>query len=559
MPKPPSALLRRTLRPRQLHELASKDGSSAAGVLGGGSDPSVRITTLPNKIRVATESTPGHFSSVGLYVDAGSRYETKDNTGVSHFLDRMAFKVSTLHISLIEKYTTNTRSDNEMAQAMDKLGGQILCSASRETIMYQSSHFHNGSSLALDLISDTVTNPTFLPEEIEAQRDAARYEIREVTSKPEMYLPEVLHEVAYNNKTLGNPLLCPEDRIDSIDEGMMRSFMKEWYRPERMVIAGAGMHHQELVEWADKYFSSIKYIPPPSFQPSTPRTNGPSPTSSQFLPPSSSASPSVFKSLTRAASSYLYPGSVHPPEPTPTLLHPPGIPPGYEATYTGGHKFLKNPTSEFNHLYLGFEGVGIHDDDVYALATMQVLLGGGGSFSAGGPGKGMYSRLYTHILNHYPQIDHCASFHHIYTDSSLFGLFATFVPASNSSRSHGNTPAQILPHLVHQLSLLLYSPIPKAELQRAKNQLKSSLVMALESRAVEVEDLGRQVLVHNRKIPVSEMCERIDEVDQKTITRVAARIFGPQCGKKATVVCMGRQDVGEWGSVLKKYGVGGSP
>lgn len=52
-----------------------------------------QVTTLPNKIRVATESAPGHFSSVGLYIDAGSRYETPETSGVSHFLDRMAFKV----------------------------------------------------------------------------------------------------------------------------------------------------------------------------------------------------------------------------------------------------------------------------------------------------------------------------------------------------------------------------------------------------------------------------------------------------------------------------------
>jgi len=56
-------------------------------------NPSVRVTTLPNKIRVATENTPGHFSSVGLYIDAGARYETPPSSGVSHFLDRMAFKV----------------------------------------------------------------------------------------------------------------------------------------------------------------------------------------------------------------------------------------------------------------------------------------------------------------------------------------------------------------------------------------------------------------------------------------------------------------------------------
>ena len=56
--------------------------------------PPVKITTLPNKIRVATEAVPGHFAGVGLYVDAGSRYETPENSGVSHFLDRLAFKVS---------------------------------------------------------------------------------------------------------------------------------------------------------------------------------------------------------------------------------------------------------------------------------------------------------------------------------------------------------------------------------------------------------------------------------------------------------------------------------
>jgi hypothetical protein len=56
--------------------------------------PTTQITTLPNKIKVATESTPGHFSSIGLYVEAGSRYETPSTSGVSHFLDRMAFKAS---------------------------------------------------------------------------------------------------------------------------------------------------------------------------------------------------------------------------------------------------------------------------------------------------------------------------------------------------------------------------------------------------------------------------------------------------------------------------------
>lgn len=231
--------------------------------------------------------------------------------------------------------------------------------------MYQSSHFHSATPLALSLISDTVLNASFLPEEIDAQRDAARYEIREIKTKPDMIIPEVLHNVAYGGKTLGNPLLCPEDRIEVIDEGVLRGCMKDWYRPERMVIAGAGMQHAELVELTDKYFSSLKPALPISPQPCASRqANVSSQVSSHLLP---SSSPSLYKSLTRAASSYLYPTGID-----------------SKPIYTGGQRHIFDSSAEFNHLYVAFEGVGIHDNDIYTLATMQVLLGGGGSFSAGG-------------------------------------------------------------------------------------------------------------------------------------------------------------------------------
>ena len=260
-------------------------------------------------------------------------------------------------------------SDSDMATAMSALGGQIMCSSSRETIMYQSSHFHRATPLALSLISETVQNASFLPEELEAQRAAAEYEIRELKAKPEVILPEVLHHVAYNGKGLGNPLLCPEDRIHLIGSSLMRDFIAQRYRPERMVIAGAGMAHEELVELADKHFSSLKSAPVVDGLASTLSFSRTTPS----VPPNllHSQPPNVLKSLTRAASSYLYPNS-----PSPASLT-------NGSTYTGGYRFIDDPDSEFNHIYIGFEGVGIHDDDIYELATMQVLLGGGGSFSAG--------------------------------------------------------------------------------------------------------------------------------------------------------------------------------
>jgi len=80
--------------------------------------------------------------------------------------------------------------------------------------------------------------------------------------------------------------------------------------------------------------------------------------------------------------------------------------------------------------------------------------------------------------------------------------------------------------------------------------------MALESRSVEIEDLGRQLLVHNRKVPVSEMADKIDAVTAESLQRVALRVFGPQSGGKPTVLAMGSHDLGDWQAQFRKYEVG---
>lgn len=160
----------------------------------------------------------------------------------------------------------------------------------------------------------------------------------------------------------------------------------------------------------------------------------------------------------------------------------------------------------------------------------------------------MYSRLYTHVLNHHPAIDHCSSLHHIYADSSLFGIVGTSYTSLQ--------PKDVLPTLVHQLSLLLYNPVGERELSRAKNQLMSSLVMALESRAVEVEDLGRQVLVHGRRVSVAEMCEQIEAVTSQDLMRVANRVFGTRVEGDPTLLVMGQEDIPDWKRTMQQYGVG---
>jgi processing peptidase subunit alpha len=132
----------------------------------------------------------------------------------------------------------------------------------------------------------------------------------------------------------------------------------------------------------------------------------------------------------------------------------------------------------------------------------------------------MYSRLYTNVLNQHGWVESCVAFNHSYTDSGLFGIAAACEPGR-------------VGHMVDVMcrelqALTLESGFPSlqvAEVNRAKNQLRFSLLMNLESRLVELEDLGRQVQVHGRKVGVKEMCEKIDALTVADLRRVAKEIF----------------------------------
>jgi processing peptidase subunit alpha len=158
----------------------------------------------------------------------------------------------------------------------------------------------------------------------------------------------------------------------------------------------------------------------------------------------------------------------------------------------------------------------------------------------------MYSRLYTSVLNQHHSVDFCAAFHHCYSDSGLFGLSIAvthpFAPRASAI-------------IASQLATLTEpGAVREPELARARNQLKSSLVMALESRAVQVEDLGRQVQVHGRKVPAEDMCEKVDQVDLAALTNVARKVLWRS---PPSIVAQGH--VGKLGDVkntLKKFALG---
>ena len=482
-----------------------------------------QITTLSNGIRVATEALPGHFSGIGVYVDAGSRYENEGLRGVSHIIDRLAFK------------STTKRSADEMLESIDKLGGNIQCASSRESLMYQSATFNSAVPDAVGMLAETIRDPKITDEEVDRQLETADYEIGEIWSKPELILPELVHMAAFKDNTLGHPLLCPKERLGEINSKTVEAYRSAFFRPERTVVAFAGVAHQEAVRLAEQYFGDMKAPSiTTSATPEEQQIQPPYPTS-QTAPQQDSRLMSkipFFKNLSTSASQN---ASVSPDQ-SQIITDPLALPIDYNQAshYTGGFLSLPplaippNPMlPRVSHIHLAFESLPIDSPDIYSLATLQTLLGGGGSFSAGGPGKGMYSRLYTNVLNQYGWVENCMAFNHAYTDSGLFGISAAcatqYVP-------------RMLDTMARELALLStetgHGRLSDIEVKRAKNQLRSSLLMNLESRMVELEDLGRQVQVHGRRVPVKEMVANIEKVTIADLRRVAKMVFGGEVRNK---------------------------
>ncbi|GAW24829.1 hypothetical protein ANO14919_144230 [Xylariales sp. No.14919] len=483
-----------------------------------------RITTLPNGVRVASEALPGSFSGVGVYVEAGSRFETPYLRGLSHIVDRLAFK------------STTSKSGEDIQEVVESLGGNIQCVSSRESIMYQAATFNSTVPVATELLADTIRNPRINEEEVAQELSTAEYEITEIWRKPELIIPELVHMAAFKDNTLGNPLLCPMERIPQIDKSVVETYRDTFYRPERTVVAFAGVPHSEAVRLATEFFGDMKPTGQPLLSRSGSETSIDSLLSSAKSESSTSSSSStnanqqsssflsklpLFKNLSTSASANAAVANSVAVVPTLEDISAPAL-------YTGG--FISLPTQPpslsplqpaFSHIHIAFEGLPIASKDIYALATLNTLLGGGGSFSAGGPGKGMYSRLYTNVLNQHAWVENCMAFNHSYTDSGLFGISALCMP--------GRTQ-HMLDVMCQELRALTldtgFSALGEVEVRRAKNQLRSSLLMNLESRMVELEDLGRQVQVHGRKVPVREMCRNIENLTVKDLRRVAKEVVG---------------------------------
>ncbi|CAM4824447.1 unnamed protein product [Rotaria magnacalcarata] len=442
------------------------------------------VTTLDNGLRVASEKLFGDFCTVGIIISAGPRFEGKYLSGVSHFLEKLAF-MST------DKY----QSRDQVIETLHDVNAICDCQTSRDIIIYALSCRTTGVERVIELLSETIFRPKFLPEEIESTQAAVFNEIDDLKNRrydPTPILTDMIHAAAYGNKTLGLPKYIPLDNISRIDTSMLKSFTKEFYRPERMVLAGVGIDHQQLVDLGNKYFSV----------PKSDTMNIDEKAAEQNKALWTGGTIMEERDL-----SHLSFGA----DPLPENVH---VALGFQGKSECSSYFLNK--TESTNFFSQIAPCHKEEHDFVSACVLSQMLGGGGSFSAGGPGKGLYSRFYLNVLNRNEQIKTAVSYNQAYSDSGC--LYFHF----------GGDPSYLrnmIDVAIREIGFLVSERPGSVELERAKKQLQSMLFMNLEQRPVVFEDIARQVLSVGKRQQADYYYNRIERIQADDVYEIARRIF----------------------------------
>jgi predicted Zn-dependent peptidase len=207
----------------------------------------IRISTLPNGLRVVSRDMPGlHSAAIGIWVNAGCRDERAEQNGIAHFLEHMAFK------------GTARRSALEIVESIENVGGYINAYTSRDVTSYYARVLAGDVELALDVISDIVMNPVFDQREIEVERGVILQEIGQALDTPDDVIFDWLQEAAYPDQPMGRTILGPAERVSRFGRDDLSGFIGEHYGPERMIVSAAGaVEHDRILRQVEAIFGHL--------------------------------------------------------------------------------------------------------------------------------------------------------------------------------------------------------------------------------------------------------------------------------------------------------------
>eukprot|EP00736_Rhodelphis_marinus_P014179 Rmarinus@m.7380 len=373
---------------------------------------------------------------------------------------------------------TDRMSTIAVQNAFDRRGATTNVGLEPTSMQFTSEFLHEHASEIISLFADSLCKPAFNPHDINQSKLFVR-DLRGHSANPvdqnssahdDAFTRELLLRAAFRRQCYARPSM--KAPFLNVNADALRAYHSEVMKGGNVVVTGSGMSHEELIS----IVKSSAFAGLPSGQ-----TNFP------------------------------------------------------KAEYHGGSIFrstTEDPEADV-HVAVGFKSCGMSDEDVVAVNTLAVLLGGGASFSAGGPGKGMHTRIYRNVLSQ-PFVRMAAANNEILTNDA-----GVFYVAGSAQGEQGGAMLQLITHQLAQLAEK--GNIQAEETSRAKALFKGNLLGALENSATRCYDVGAQVLFAGRRIEPEEAVKKIDALRPEDLHRVAQRVLS----SKPTVAAFGYVDAVE--------------
>lgn len=206
---------------------------------------------LANGVRVVTEEIPYVNSiSIGIWVKVGSRYETEENNGVSHFIEHMLFK------------GTKKRTAKDIANSIDKIGGQLNAFTSKECTCFYAKVLDSHFDIALDVLADMFFNSNFSQEEIDKEKGVVVEEINMYEDSPEDLVHDLFSQVVWTGNPLGMSILGTEESLARMTREDILDYFHKNYIPQNVVVSVVGnFKHKEAMEKIRQYFEKAESVP----------------------------------------------------------------------------------------------------------------------------------------------------------------------------------------------------------------------------------------------------------------------------------------------------------
>jgi predicted Zn-dependent peptidase len=202
---------------------------------------------LDNGLRLLTESIP-HVRSVsmGVWLTRGSRHEGDDHPGIAHFVEHMLFK------------GTTSRTAEDIAQAVDSVGGQMDASTGKENANYAIKVLDDHLDFAVDLLSDVVLHPRFAPDDVQREKSVVGEEIKMVEDMPDDLVHELFLQRYWAGHPLGRPILGTTESIEAFDRDILGRYFASAYTADNLIVAAAGhLEHGRLRELVERAFGGV--------------------------------------------------------------------------------------------------------------------------------------------------------------------------------------------------------------------------------------------------------------------------------------------------------------